>query len=205
MNEFDTKAREWDKDKVHLERAQAIAEKLLKMISPNRTMTALEYGAGTGLLSFALKDYLGEITLMDNSQEMIQVACEKIAASKINNMQALRFDLEHDNFNEKFDIIYNQMVLHHISDIGQLLDKFNSLLKSDGYLAIADLYSEDGSFHGEGFAGHNGFDVEELATTLREHGFKNIRHQPCFLLRKSIKEGLEKEFPIFLMVAEKSN
>lgn len=34
-------------------------------------MTALEYGAGTGIASFLLKYYLKEITLMDHCAEMI--------------------------------------------------------------------------------------------------------------------------------------
>jgi hypothetical protein len=34
--------------------------------------------------------------------------------------------------------------------------------------AIADLYPEDDSFHGEGFAGYKGFDPEELSGLLKK-------------------------------------
>jgi len=60
MNEFDGKAREWDKDKMHMERSRAIAVEFEKMIPLNNSMRALEYGAGTGILSFLLKDHFNE-------------------------------------------------------------------------------------------------------------------------------------------------
>jgi ubiquinone/menaquinone biosynthesis C-methylase UbiE len=71
MSEFDVKARDWDKDEMHIQRSLAIARGIEKMIPLHSSMKALEYGAGTGILSFILKDRFSEITLMDNSREMI--------------------------------------------------------------------------------------------------------------------------------------
>ena len=51
------------------------------------------------------------------------------------------------------------MVLHHVTDIENIIRKFHNLLNPDGHLAIADLYTEDGSFHGKEFTGHKGFDT----------------------------------------------
>jgi len=68
MNEFDIKAAEWDNNPIHWDRSRAIVEDMIKRIPLNKEMTALEYGAGTGIASFLLKDYLKEITLMDNSK-----------------------------------------------------------------------------------------------------------------------------------------
>ena len=62
------------------------------------------------------------------------------------------------------------MVLHHVGDIDTIIKKFHDLLNPGGYLAIADLYSEDGSFHGEGFHGHRGFDPVSLAALLQKQG-----------------------------------
>jgi len=55
MSEFDARAREWDKDRMHMDRSVAIAAELEKMIPINHSMKALEYGAGTGILSFLLR------------------------------------------------------------------------------------------------------------------------------------------------------
>jgi 2-polyprenyl-3-methyl-5-hydroxy-6-metoxy-1,4-benzoquinol methylase len=203
MSEFDSRARDWDKEMRHVERSKAIAAEMLKTISLNCTMKSLEFGAGTGLLSFILKDRFAEITMMDNSSEMIKVVQEKIAAENAHHMNAVCLDLEKENYSCEFDILYTQMVLHHLPNFELIIGKFYSLLKKGAYLAIADLYSEDGSFHGADFKGHKGFDMENLSSVLREKGFINIKHKNCYTLKKIIASGELKEFPIFLLVASK--
>lgn len=199
MSGFDSRAREWDKDKMHMERSVAIAAELEKMIPLAPSMKALEYGAGTGILSFLLKDKFSQITLMDNSQEMIKVCEEKIEYHKTQNIVPLWIDLEHSGFEDKFDIIYNQMVLHHVNDIETILSKFYGLLNTNGYLAIADLYSEDGSFHGPDVKVHWGFDPDNLTEILNKKGFKNIEYKTCF----EVTRESGKKYPIFLLVAKK--
>ena len=201
MNEFDAKAGKWDKNLMHLERSMVIAGEIIKMIPVQKNMKALEYGAGTGLLSFILKDRFKEITLMDSSMGMLKVAKEKIAAGRMQNIKTLFFDLEKEEYTARFDIIYNQMVLHHVNDVEKLFKKFHSLLNPGGYLVIADLYTEDGSFHGEGFSGHKGFDVEILNSLLLKIGFTNIKHKQCFVMKKPIETGEIKDYPVFILIA----
>ena len=203
MNDFDSRARDWDKEMRHVERSQAIAAELLKTVPLNNTMKALEFGAGTGLLSFILKENFAEITLMDNSTEMVKVAQEKISTEKAYHMKAVCLDLEKDDYAGEFDIIYTQMVLHHVLNIESIFEKLYSLLKKGGCLAVADLYSEDGSFHNADFKGHNGFDMENLSSIIKGKGFVNIKHKHCYNLKKNIASGELKEFPIFLLVASK--
>lgn len=201
MSEFDSRAKDWDKEMRHVERSRAIASELLKAVPLNGDMKALEFGAGTGLLSFILKDSFAGITMMDNSTEMVKVAQGKIAAEKAHHMNAVCLDLEKENYSGEFDIIYTQMVLHHVVNIEIIFEKFYSLLKNGGYLAIADLYSEDGSFHGADFRGHRGFDMKNLSSLLNKHGFGSISHRQCYNLKKNIASGELREYPIFLMVA----
>jgi len=199
MNEFDDRAREWDKDKMHTERSLAIADELEKMIPISQSMKALEYGAGTGILSFLLKDRFAEITLMDSSQEMINVCIEKAEYHNAKHINPIWFDLEHQTFEGTFDVIYNQMVLHHVTDYKAIIPTFYSLLNADGYLAIADLYSEDGSFHGPDAKVHLGFDPEKLTAILKDAGFKNIEYKTCYVIKR--ESGAS--FPVFLLVGNK--
>ena len=199
MSEFDAKARDWDKNQRFIDRSEAVANTLLQLIPVHAGMNALEYGSGTALLSFALKDKFAEITLMDNSREMNKVTIEKIAGQQVKNMKPLFFDLEHEEFTGKFDIIYSQMVMHHVNDIDAMLVKFYGLLNPGGYLAIADLYSEDGSFHGEGFNGHLGFDADILGDQMKVVGFDGIKHQKSYVIERTEEDGTVKEFPIFLL------
>ena len=199
MSEFDARAREWDKDKMHMDRSVAIAAGLEEMIPLEPSMKALEYGAGTGILSFLLKNRFAEITLMDNSTEMIKVCVEKTEYHKTNHILPICFDLEHKDYDGSFDVIYNQMVLHHVVDYESIIGTFYSMLNPGGYLAIADLYPEDGSFHGPDVNVHLGFDPENLAKILKNIGFKNINHKTCFEVKR--ESGLK--YPVFLLVANK--
>ena len=203
MNEFDIKASEWDKSNMHLNRAEAVAGEILKSIPLTAEMKALEFGAGTGLLSFLLRDYIKEITLIDNSAGMVKVLREKVHTLNADNMRVLEIDLEHDDYlDSRFDLIYTLMVLHHVNDVETIIRKFSGMLNPGGHLAIADLYSEDGSFHGTGFSGHKGFDPATLATLLEKYGFSNVSHRKVYLIEKVTADNLMKQFEVFLMTAE---
>ena len=199
MSEFDSRARVWDNDKMHLDRSAAIAAELEKIIPSDNSFKALEYGAGSGILSFMMKDKFSEIVLMDSSREMIKVCEEKKEFFNTPHIHPLWFDLEHRDYEGKFDIIYNQMVLHHVKDLNLILGKYQSMLNPGGILAIADLYPEDGSFHGPGVDVHLGFDPDQLIEKLHNFGFTHGEYKPCFVVKRPT--GIE--YPIFLLTVSK--
>ena len=203
MSEFDLKAKDWDKEKVHLERSQTIATQIMQLIPIKPGMKAMEFGAGTAILSFVLQDKFDSILLIDNSQEMIRICNEKIASSNSKHIKTLQIDLEIENFEGKFDFIYSQMAFHHLVDVAKVIFKFYHLLDNDGFLVIADLFPEDGSFHGEGFTGHKGFDPELLKGIMRKVGFRNIHHITSYVQKKIEPDGQQKEYPVFLIIAKK--
>lgn len=203
MSEFDSRASSWDENPMHLDRSIHVARKMEEMIPLTGQMSALEYGAGTGILSFLLSDRLAEITMMDNSSEMVRVMNEKVLARNKSNLLPVFFNLEQAISDIKFDLIFNQMVLHHIHDISTLFNRFGDMLVSGGYLAIADLYPEDGSFHGGNFDGHFGFEPMALKEQLIHAGFENVRHEHCYTVERRQPDGSTKTYPIFLLTASK--
>src|ERR1044072_5126290 len=176
MTTFDERAKDWDSDPKKVERARAVAEAIRRAIPLSNELKALEYGCGTGLLSFALQSDLGEITLADTSQGMLDVLREKIADAGVTNMHPVRLDLASDPLPaERYDLTYSLMTLHHIHDANHMLVKFHGLLKPNGYLLVADLDKEDGTFHTDGTTDvHLGFDRDELRKTVENIGFENI-------------------------------
>ncbi len=204
MNEFDIKAADWDKNPMHWDRSVAITDQIKKLIPLKKWMVALEYGAGTGIASFLLKDYLKEITLMDSSPEMVRVMNEKIKTVKVENLKTLNFDLELTDYSDrKFDFIFTLMVLHHVTNIENIIRKFYELLNPGGYMAIADLYPEDGSFHGEGFTGHKGFDIGILSNQVARQGFTDVNHSKCFVIVNQISDAETKQYDVFLLIAKR--
>ena len=201
---FDSRAKTWDSDPMKVARARAVAHGIQTHVPLAPHMTAFEYGCGTGLLGFALQPYLKHITLADSSSGMLDVLQEKITSCGISNMRPMKLDLVDDPLpQESYHLIVTMMTFHHIPDIDSLLRDMYSLLATPGYLCVADLDSEDGSFHGPDFSGHCGFDRQELRQKASQAGFRNAGFSTVFNIRKAVAGG-ERDFPVFLMVAEKS-
>jgi len=60
---------------------------------------------------------------------MLKMADAKLSAGDRGKIETLFFDLENSTFEvKKFNIIFTQMVLHHISDVNAILQKFYGLL-----------------------------------------------------------------------------
>ena len=117
----------------------------------------------------------------------------------------MKYDLMKEPLlNLRFDLIFSQMTLHHIDDTEKILGLFSQLLKKSGYLCIADLEKEDGSFHEDEFDGHNGFKRKDFKQILLNQKFQNIQFSSVYKMTKEIK-GKKKIFPIFLVIAQKGN
>ncbi len=204
MTNFDERAKDWDSDPKKVERARVVADAIYQTVPLSKHWTALEYGCGTGLLSFALQPHLGKIALADTSQGMLDVLTEKIAGAGVTNMHPLRLDLTSDPVPaERYDLTYSLMVLHHIQDAGKILARFHDVLVPGGLLLVADLDKEDGSFHTDGSTDvHLGFDRSELQRMAEAAGFGNITFTTAYEIKKQIGNE-EKVFPVFLMVARK--
>lgn len=203
MSEFDQKAATWDENPERVKRAEVIAKRIASNLDLSKVKAALEYGSGTGLLSFALRDKIPHITLMDESAEMIKVALVKKDKLEAFNIDPIQYNLQKQPLpNIRFDLIYLLLTLHHIEDVGSILKKFNELLTENGHLVIIDLDKEDGSFHDGEFHGHKGFERDNLEALLRASGFQPQSYNVCYKLEKETEEGLKK-YPLFLLVSEK--
>ncbi|CAG1002577.1 demethylmenaquinone methyltransferase / 2-methoxy-6-polyprenyl-1,4-benzoquinol methylase [Anaerolineales bacterium] len=206
MTNFDERAKDWDTDPMKVERAQSVANAIRNAIPLTAEMSALEYGCGTGLLSFFLQPHLGKITLADTSQGMLDVLTEKIATSGVTNMTPLRLDLSTDPLPaQPFNLTYSLMTLHHIEGARDILKKFHALLKPGGWLCVADLDKEDGTFHTDGTTEvHLGFERGKLQKWVEDAGFSGVKFSTAYEIKKDI-DGVIKTFPVFLLTARKAN
>ncbi|WP_373845354.1 class I SAM-dependent methyltransferase [Clostridium sp.] len=203
--DFNIKAIEWDNEK-RIKRAKIIADEIIKSIDIREEYCALEFGCGTGLVSFNLIDKFKHITLIDTSEGMIETVNSKIQDLKVKNMKAIQVDIN-DNVEiqgEKFNVIYTSMALHHIIDIRTTLKNLYGMLMETGYLCIVELVEDDGSFHKseKDFNGHNGFNQERLKRLLEELEFKSVVTN-IFYNDVKIIESSEINYSLFLMIGKK--
>jgi len=204
MKDFDEKAEAWDSEPRRVELARCVASVIRRHVPVSKKMTAFEYGCGTGLLSLNLHSYLGTVKMADISDAMLDVLRGKVNRHGLTGVEIEKLDLT-ENFKPhgSYDIVYTQMALHHIIDVEKLLGVFYQMINPSGYLCIADLDEEDGTFHAADFQGHNGFNQSKLGEILRELGFKDIKTETAFNITKEASDGITKTFPVFLMSARK--
>ena len=196
--DFDARAESWD-DLQKVKRAEEVAAAMRRAVPLSRTMRALEYGAGTGLLSFCLRDALGPITLADSSAGMRAVAERKIAAAEARELRVIDLDLMRDPTPvERYDLIFSMMTLHHVPDVPRAFGAFHAMLNPGGWLALADLDAEDGSFHGPEVEVHHGFERSTLGSWLVAAGFADVAVGDCCRI-----EHHGRTYSIFLAVARK--
>jgi len=190
--DFKGRAKKWDNDAM-IKRAEVVAEKISELIGNQKENSAMEYGCATGLISFNLVDKFKNITLMDSEEEMINVVKEKIDEYQTTNVVPINIDLENEIYTEeKFDIIYTSMTLHHILDTENIIKIFYNLLNKNGILCVVDLDKEDGSFHinEKDFNGHNGFEHNYIENAFKNAGFLNIKSETFFSGKKTYQDKI---------------
>lgn len=121
--DFKGRAQSWDSD-ARIRRSKIIADKINEMVGNSKDSSVLDYGCATGLIGFNLCDKFRKVTLMDSEKEMLDVIHEKIETNKISNVFTVLKDLTKEDCEEKFDVIYTSMALHHIIDTQKMIKKF---------------------------------------------------------------------------------
>jgi 2-polyprenyl-3-methyl-5-hydroxy-6-metoxy-1,4-benzoquinol methylase len=197
---FDAVARTWDEDPAKLERARLTAEAVAAAVPDLGARRVLDYGCGTGLLGFALLPRAAHVTFADTSREMLAVVGEKAAAAGVSDRATpLALDLAAEPPPPaRFDLACSLMAMHHVRDTDALFRAFHALLAPGGVVAVADLDTEDGSFHGPDADVHRGFDRGAVAAALARAGFGPAAFATVFEVEKG-----GRRFPVFLAVARR--
>jgi SAM-dependent methyltransferase len=173
MATFDERAADWDTAE-RIRRAASLAEAIRRLVPLQPSMRVVEIGAGTGLLGLDLLSDVSSMLLTDPSPGMLAVAEGKIAASAESGATVLVHDVPGDSPpGAPFDVVVSMLALHHIDDTAAALRSIRSWVAPGGWIAIADLDAEDGTFHDAEAEGihHLGFDRGVLATMATAAGF----------------------------------
>ena len=195
---FEHKSKSWDMNSKRVKNAKSIGDLIVKNVDLKENYSIMDFGAGTGLLTYFIAPYVAKITAIDNSPSMLtefknkqsEFVCETLIVEK---------DLSKESLDEKFDGIISSMTIHHLENIEKLFEKFYNMLTPNGFIAIADLDSEDGSFHSDNVGVyHYGFNRQELENVVKKAGFVNIE----FNLASNINKP-NGNFTVFLMTAFK--
>jgi 2-polyprenyl-3-methyl-5-hydroxy-6-metoxy-1,4-benzoquinol methylase len=202
---FDKEAASWDENPVRVKLAKDVASAITKQITLTHEMDVMDFGCGTGLLSFQLQPLVHSITGVDSSQGMLDVFNKRINDLKHGGIKALFLDLDRgDTLSGSYDLVMSNMTLHHVKELKPLFYQFQSIIVPGGYLCIADLDLDDGLFHDDKTGVfHSGFDRAAMREVFVEAGFENIQDITAAEVMKPTSKGEMGRFTIFLMTGQK--
>jgi ubiquinone/menaquinone biosynthesis C-methylase UbiE len=201
--DFDKSAKDWETDPSRLKMTGALADAVVARLEWGPDLAAMDYGAGTGLVTLRIQPLVGRVLAVDTSPGMLAVLEAKLAAAGLRNVGLRLWDVEKDPpLEDRFDVIVSTMTFHHLRDIPAAVRRFHELLRPGGQIAVADLDTEVGDFHADP-AGvwHFGFDRAELAGHFEAAGFSRVRAGTAYRLERPVAGGELKEFSLFLISA----
>lgn len=170
---FKNKAASYEQDSNRVANVHTIADSIVARVKLNPDMHLMDFGAGTGLLLGQIAPHVAKITAVDISPSMTEQLRKK-QANLACEVEVLEMDLTTETLDTKFDGIISSMTMHHIEDVKAMFIKMHALVKPGGFIAIADLETEDGSFHTEDTGVfHFGFKGDALVELATEAGFKD--------------------------------
>lgn len=198
IDHFAQKAGSYEDNPARVDNVTTIAGAIQRRLALSRDMHLIDFGSGTGLLLEQIAPAVGKITAIDVSpamngqlaQKRARIACE---------LEMLAVDLEKTTLPLRVDGIISSMTMHHIADVAAMFVKFHAMLKPGGFIAIADLDREDGSFHSEDTGVfHHGFEREAIARLASDAGFVSVQLDAASVLRKP-----QGDYSIFLLTARR--
>jgi len=194
---FKSRASEWDKGTIRVAGAKKIADAISLHVELKNTMEVLDFGVGTGLLGFEIAKFVKQVYGVDVSQNMIETLQSKNTPEL--NIKTYTQDIIKEPLKKSFDGLVSSMTLHHIQDLKLFFQTIYKNINDDGFIAIADLVSEDGSFHSDNTGVfHFGFDKDALCKIVEDAGFLHVE----FIVINTINKP-HKDFDIFLLSAKK--
>lgn len=197
---FNQAAEGWDKGDMRQNIAHSVFQTISSRISLLNNMNILDFGAGTGLLSFKIAPLVKSVVGIDLSEKMLEQLESK--NSDTLSVKAICQNICEEPLDQQFHGIISSMAMHHVEDTADLFRAFHLHLKRDGFIAIADLEAEDGTFHSHGNDGvhHFGFERDALRQTIENAGFEHVRFHHAYTVEKEAQN-----YPIFLVTATKKS
>jgi ubiquinone/menaquinone biosynthesis C-methylase UbiE len=137
---------EWDVDKYieHSKLQFQIGSLAIERLSPQPGEHVLDIGCGIGNLSAKIAEKLGtgKIIGIDVDNNMIQASLQRVAINHIKNFEVIQRSAVDIDYENEFDAIFSNIVLHWIRNVSQVFNNMYRALKVGGRISIATIFAE---------------------------------------------------------------
>ena len=198
---FNKVAAEWDNNPTRVALAGAVVKAIRAAVPLRAEMQVMDFGAGTGLVTLGLLASVNSVTAVDASGEMLRVLDEKLRSLRIGNVHTLQCDISRAPLPaNQFDLVVSSMVLHHLPEVPPVIQRLRPCLRPGGWIALADLDTEDGSFHPD-MTGvfHKGLDRSEVCKLLEKAGFSNVAVSTAHTITRTTANCDVRHYGVFLV------
>lgn len=143
LESFSERAATWDRDLKRDALIGDIAAAIRRTIPLDASTAVLDYGCGTGALTFELLPHVGQIHAVDASAGMVAETIRKrgaiLSSRDAARLKVSKLDLvENEAPSGRFNLIVACLVMHHIDEVSRVLESFNYLLADQGWLVIVE-------------------------------------------------------------------
>jgi ubiquinone/menaquinone biosynthesis C-methylase UbiE len=177
--------------------AHIIAQKVRSELTDTKSLSALDYGCGTGLLGLELVDMFRTMLFVDTSPQMIAQVQRKIENAHIGTAGTLCCDFCVEPCNVKTDFVLMSQVLLHVKDYALLLNRLYQILNQDGHLIVVDFDLNERIVSDKV---HHGFEQSELMLLLKQIGFASVHANTFYHGQKMF---MKEDASLFLLHAQK--
>ncbi|TCS43790.1 ArsR family transcriptional regulator [Reinekea marinisedimentorum] len=168
------------------------ALQLLDSLNRSPQSNVLEVGPGKGEFLAALAQRFTSVTGLDISPAMLKQADEQV--HNLENVELIEGNTELlEQQGRRFDIIFYNMVLHHVPMPESEIAQCAKLLKPKGLLIVTDLCQHEQEWAREQCGDQwLGFEPDELHLWAQRHGFKH--NQSRFL---ALRNGFQVQTQVY--------
>lgn len=180
--------------------SDSIRNRLLELISIEKTHRIADIGVGTGYMSEILIPHAETVFGIDYSKNMLLEAVEKL------HILPLAGDINYLPVKKRtMDRVVGNMILHHAQYPAKAVKQMKSIIKPGGFLTISDMFSHTHEFLRE--EQHDlwlGFESEEIERWFREAGLVEVRVHPVedTCGSRSEKTGQVAEIDLFIALGK---
>lgn len=204
QDNFAEKAAAWDEDPKKIAMTNRYVDEVLKHIEVQPDWKTLEIGAGTGLVGLQFLPKVKSVVFEDTSEAMLEILQRKLSSEEKQKSTVFLGEITDYKEND-IDFVISAMAFHHIEDTDAMLKHLYSIVKPYGIVAIADVRTEDGSFHQFQPIAHKGFDTDALSLQFLSAGFSVKSVHTYNILKRERTPGIFSEYEQFLLVAKKES